>query len=66
MKWFSIKKYIPYNGLGTCLVMTDDDDIYLAKFDYWDEADEFMWIEDILQKPLSNVTHFCVIEPVEI
>ena len=38
----------------------DQDFVYLSKYTTHKK------IEDILQKPLSNVTHFCVIEPVEI
>lgn len=66
MKWYSVKKYTPYNDIGVCLVMTENDDVTMATFGYWSHTDQYLWLSDIDAKPLEGVTHFCIPEPVEI
>ncbi len=64
MKWYSMKKYTPYNTMGECMVMTENDDIWLAKFDWHNEDGKCGWIGEC-GKILDGVTHFCIPEPVE-
>lgn len=65
MKWYSVKKYTPYNDIGVCFVMTENDDVCLAHFGYAAKTDEYRWLSDIDMEPLEGITHFCIPEPVE-
>lgn len=64
MKWYSVKTHIPPHNGGECLVATDDRDLFLATYKYYDESDDYLWIADIDGEPLNSVTHFAIINPI--
>ena len=66
MKWYSVKKYRPMNGIY--LVLMGNGDIYHAKsvgykhgkeFNCWETVEDELSIDD-------GITNFCMIDPVEI
>lgn len=58
MKWLSVKKYLPHIG-GEYLVSTSEF-CYVAKYNL-----EGIWT-DYMDEEIGGVTHFAVIDPVEI
>ena len=72
MRWYSIKKYMPRHDMGLCLVSTDGNGAtheYLARFSYDEVNDCMAWFhEDTFpsDNPIQGVTHFAIIEPLEI
>lgn len=66
MKWYSVKKYSPTTNCGECLVATIDQDIWIATYNYYEDNDDYRsWIAETDGHPILNVTHFCIIDPVD-
>jgi hypothetical protein len=66
MKWYSVKKYRPMNGIY--LVLMENGTIYHAKSVAYKHGQEFNCWETI-EGELSideGISHFAMIEPVEI
>lgn len=59
MKWYSVKKHIPVNN-SRCLIFSCCGNTWVGSYD----GEEFISDEDNF--PISGVTHFAIIEPVEI
>lgn len=68
MKWYSVKDYkIPAN-ISFVLVALDVDHTcayIMAEHKYNQKTDEFSWFDEN-GNTFSQVTHFCIPEPVEI
>lgn len=65
MKWYSIKKYkVPAGTI--CFILFEEDQFEVAMWGWHEKTKQygFLTLEDNLL--CSNVTHFCIPEPVEI
>lgn len=71
MKWYDVKKFTP--PISTyCLIFTENNYTYVARLESKDSPSE--WIHDYRCEECENsgegtiygVTHFAIIEPVEI
>lgn len=60
MKWYSVKKYIPAQD-GIYFVRSKSDNYYIVYYDgvKWENLNDHCL-------PITDVTHFCVIDPIEI
>lgn len=66
MKWYSVKKYRPYPTDNTCIVLTEGGGIYIADAVHM-AGDNISWEPHFMgDNSLSNVTHFCIPDPIEI
>ena len=63
MRWYSVKKYRPHSHSGRLLVASSNGNIDIAIVDSYPNR---YWFEDLEQRELPLVTHFAIIEPVEI
>ncbi len=71
MKWYSVKKYTPHVSTD-CLIFTENNHTYVARLESKDTPD--IWIHDYhcdecensSHEKIFGVTHFALIEPVEI
>lgn len=71
MKWYSVKKYSP--PISThCLIFTENNYSYVCRLESKDTPD--VWIhdyhcdecDDSKYEEICGVTHFAIIEPIEI
>lgn len=62
VNWFSVKKYLPPMQV-LCLVVTDENYLYLAHLDT--VHDVTVWTHET-DGFVRGVTHFCIPDPVEI
>lgn len=68
MKWYSVKKYkIPGNSSYIFVALSVEElcVFEMAKYTYCNKTDDFRWINED-GEILSQVTHFCIPDPIEI
>lgn len=65
MKWYSVKKYVPPNPSGECLIAECDQVLAIARYVYVESRLNWEWVD---QKgiPYGDVSHFCIPDPIEI
>lgn len=64
MKWYSVKKYRPLPGNTYFIMFNYSVDVGL--FDHRSDIGYFFDVEGTGNVPISDITYFAVIEPVEI
>jgi hypothetical protein len=65
MKWYSVKKYKPIPD-AMCLILFEDNQYEVARFGYHEKTNQDGFLDIENDYLCCNVTHFSIIEPVEI
>ena len=66
MKWYSVKKYRPCRTGDVIIFRLKSGDVQTGIYDYKNDTGYFFSNDDAGEFELSEITHFCIPDPIEI
>lgn len=66
MKWYCVQKYLPASVGGEYIVRLLSGSVIIGFYDYQIDKGYFFSNEDLGEYTLNQVSHFAIIEPIEL